>query len=149
MCVRMSFDFKNSSERFEFITFRVWAKRFTTDIITAAAHVYLHVFLFLLHFICHFDRLHRHLDYQCLFLLLILKWRFIAMCGVCMLKCNRKWSCVRKSFSIKVTQDLYHQFNVYICLNITFLSLYPNKWNKKKRVCHTWNFPIISKIYSC
>lgn len=38
------FNFKNSSQQFKFITFRVWVKRFATDGITAAAHVNLHVF---------------------------------------------------------------------------------------------------------
>lgn len=89
------------------------------------------------------------------FLLLILKWRFIEQlwCSVrvCAIKNDRAsemW-CFFVSFLINVTQDLYHQFNVYFCLNITFniiVSKTNNQNTRKGLVCHTWNFPFISKF---
>lgn len=118
--------FRTPAERFKFITIRARSERCKQlNIITTVVHVYLHVCCcccffclhFFLFFLCHFDRLYWRFDYHRLCLLLIFKCGDLLQldlvcCCVCV--CVLCAAQSYQNFSIKVTQDLCHQFNAYI-----------------------------------
>lgn len=112
---------RTPAERFKFITIRAPGQNVLqrTSLQLLRMSIYTCFFGFFLSpfSVCHFDRLHRHFDYQRLFLLLILKcgdlWQLDFCCTRSQL--SKKWLSVRKylPFSIKVAQDLCHQYILY------------------------------------